>query len=233
MTDSRPRFPGSTDARAQHGAGHPPGRLMAGHLMTANRTAISGSGAAGQEEHDLAGAETAAAAFLAALGVDLDDEHTRATPRRMARAYAELLTARPLDMTSFEAGGYTGLVLVRGVRFASLCAHHALPFTGTADVGYLPGDRIAGVSKLARLVEATARKPQVQERMTTQIADSLDQELRPRGVAVRVRATHLCMTSRGAHAAGSVMVTSALRGQFADDERLHSEWVRSTSCEPA
>jgi GTP cyclohydrolase IA len=206
---------------------------MAADLMTAARTSLAGVSAEGRDEPSgLAAAEVAAAAFLSALGVDLGDEHTCDTPRRMALAYAELLTAPPVTITSFEAGGYAGLVLVRGVAFASLCAHHALPFTGTADVGYVPGDRIAGVSKLARLVEATARHPQVQERMTEQIADSLERELRPRGVAVKIWASHLCMTARGARAAGSVMVTSALRGQLADDERLHSEWVRSTAGEP-
>lgn len=182
---------------------------------------------------DLMAAEAAAAAFLAALGVDVDGEHTRSTPRRMARAYAELLTARPFDLATFEAEGYAGLVLVSGIRFASLCEHHALPFTGTADVGYLPGDRIAGVSKLARLVEAAAHRPQVQERMTTQIADRLERELRPKGAAVRVCAEHLCMTLRGVRARGAVMVTSTLRGQLAHDAQLRSEWMRRTSQESA
>jgi GTP cyclohydrolase I len=204
------------------------------HMTAAPAGGISATGFPSAAKCDLAVAGTAAAAFLTALGVSLDDEHTRDTPRRMAVAYAELLTTPPpVEMTTFEAGGYTGLVLVRGVRFASLCAHHALPFTGTADLGYLPADRIAGVSKLARLVEAAARQPQIQERMTTQIADSLDRELRPRGAAVRVRATHLCMTARGARAGRSVMVTSALRGLLADDERLHQEWIRSTAWDPA
>lgn len=197
-----------------------------GHMARGN----SAFGAAG---HDLAVAEAAAAAFLAALGVDVDGEHTRATPRRMARAYAELLTARPFDLATFEAEGYAGLVLVGGIRFASLCEHHALPFTGTADVAYLPGDRIAGVSKLARLVEAAAHRPQVQERMTTQIADRLERELRPKGAAVRVCAEHLCMTLRGVQARGAVMVTSTLRGQLAHDAQLRSEWTRRTSQEPA
>ncbi len=188
---------------------------------------------ADREPPDMAGAEAAAAAFLTALGVDLDDEHTLETPRRMARAYNDLLTARPYRMTIFPADGYTGLVLVRGVSFVSLCAHHALPFHGTADVGYLPGDCIAGVSKLARLVESMARQPQVQERMTLQIVDKLDQQLRPRGTAVRVRAAHLCLTARGARAIGSVMVTEALRGLLADDDRHRTEWARSLAGEPA
>ena len=178
---------------------------------------------------DLAAAETAAAAFLAALGVDLAGVHSRATPARMARAYAELLTPRPFDWALFDADGYAGLVMVAGVRFASLCEHHALPFTGAADVGYLPGERIAGVSKLAWLVEETARRPQVQERMTAQIADRLEEELQPRGVAVRLRAEHLCMTVRGAQARGAAMVTSVVRGQLADDAELRSEWLRGTT----
>ena len=120
---------------------------------------------------DLAAAESAAAAFLSALGLDLSGLGATDTPARMARAYAEMLTPHPFDWALFDADGYAGLVLVAGVRFASLCEHHALPFTGTADIGYLPGEHIAGVSKLARLVGEAARRPQIQERMTTQIAD--------------------------------------------------------------
>jgi GTP cyclohydrolase IA len=199
---------------------------------TTSGRAVASHCAAGAGERDLAAAEAAAGAFLAALGVHLDSEHTQSTPQRMARAYAELLTSRPFNLATFDAEGYAGLVLVRGVQFASLCEHHALPFSGTADVAYLPGDRIAGVSKLARLVEVTACRPQVQERMTTQIADRLEGELRPRGVAVRVCAEHLCMTLRGAQARGAVMVTCTLRGQLADDEQLRHEWTRRTSREP-
>jgi GTP cyclohydrolase I len=172
---------------------------------------------------DLPAAESAAAAFLTALGISLEDEHTRETPRRMAKAYAELLTAGAFAMTTFDAGGHTGLVSVRGVVFTSLCAHHVLPFTGTADIGYVPGERIAGLSKLARLVQAVAGGLQVQERMTAEIADRLEREIRPRGIAVRVQAAHLCLTARGAQAAGSVMVTTALRGELANG-RLRGEW---------
>jgi GTP cyclohydrolase I len=189
---------------------------------------ISTAGRA-ESRTDLAAAETAAAAFLTALGVSLDDEHTHETPRRMAKAYAELLSAEDFAMTTFDAGGYTGLVGVRKVRFTSLCAHHALPFTGSADVGYLPGERIAGLSKLARLVRAVASGPQVQERMTVQIADRLDAELAPRGIAVRVRATHLCLTARGARATGSVMITAELRGLLADDASVRAEWAHGVS----
>jgi GTP cyclohydrolase IA len=198
-----------------------------------DQQASSGNGRTPGPGCDLVAAETAAAAFLAALGIDLSDAHTTDTPVRMARAYAELLTPRPFDWALFDADGYAGLVMVAGVRFASLCEHHALPFTGAADVGYLPGERIAGVSKLARLVEESARRPQVQERMTTQIADRLEEELQPRGVAVRLRAEHLCMTVRGAQARGAAMITSVVRGQLANDADLRSEWLRGTSQQPA
>lgn len=178
---------------------------------------------------DLAAAEASATAFLAAIGVDLDDEHTRETPRRMAAAYAELLGNEPFKTTSFSAEGYAGLVLLRGVRFASLCAHHALPFVGSADVAYLPGDRIIGVSKLARLVEFVGRRPQVQERMTLQIADWLEQELAPRGVAVRITATHLCLTARGACARQAEMVTAEVRGSLATDPVANAAWTGGIS----
>jgi GTP cyclohydrolase I len=178
---------------------------------------------------DLSAAETAAAAFLLAFGLSLDDEHMQGTPRRMAEAYAELLTAEPFDMTNFDADGYAGLVMVRKVRFTSLCAHHALPFTGTADIGYLPGERIVGLSKIARLVHSVASGPQVQVRMTVQIADRMGKELRPLGVAVRLRATHLCLTARGARAQGAVMITAELRGRLADDAGVRSAWTQGVS----
>lgn len=165
---------------------------------------------------DLDAATAAAAAFLTALGWDLDDEHTCGTPQRMARAYAEILTPAPFTMTAFGSDGHRGLVTVSGIEFTSVCAHHALPFTGKADIGYVPGGQVAGLSKLARIVQAVACAPQVQERMTDQIADILTETIRPLGVTVRLQATHLCLIARGARASGTSMITSAARGVLAD-----------------
>lgn len=170
-------------------------------------------------EPDLAAAETAAAAFLAALGWNLNSEHTAGTPARMARAYAEILTPEPFAMTSFDSGGHAGLVTVEGIGFTSVCAHHALPFTGSAEISYVPGDRVAGLSKIARTVQAAASGPQVQERMADQIADRLMDAIAPRGVAVRLRARHLCLTARGARADGASMTTSVARGLLAGTHR--------------
>jgi GTP cyclohydrolase I len=178
---------------------------------------------------DLPAAEVAAAAFLTALGLRLDREATVDTPARMARAYADLLTAREFDLTTFaEDEGYNQLVVLRRVAFASVCEHHALPFLGTADVGYLPAGRIIGLSKLARVVELFARRPQVQERMTKQIADWLAEFLAPKGVGVVVRAEHLCMRLRGAQVAGTSTVTSALHGLLLDDGRCREEFLALT-----
>ena len=170
-------------------------------------------------------AEQAAADFLIALGVDLDDESRRDTPRRMAAMYAELLTPADFHATTFpNDGGYDELVIARAIPFHSLCMHHLLPFHGVAHVGYLPGERILGLSKLARVVELFARRPQVQERLTQQIADWLHDQLAPRGVAVVVAAEHLCMTVRGVQASGANTVTSALHGQLRDDAASRAEF---------
>jgi len=180
-------------------------------------------------ERDLAAAEIAAAQFLSALGLQSDTESTADTPRRMALAYAELLTPRDFDLTTFPNDeAYNQLVVLRAVPFASICEHHALPFVGTADVGYLPADRIIGLSKLARVVEMFARRPQVQERMTKQIADWLAELLTPKGVGVVVRAEHLCMRLRGAHVTGTSTVTSALHGLVLDDARCRDEFLALT-----
>ena len=178
---------------------------------------------------DLAAAEAAAAAFLNALGLDCETEATTQTPARMARAYAELLTARPFNPTTFPNDeGYSQLVVLQGVPFTSVCEHHALPFIGTAYVGYLPGDRILGLSKLARVVELYARRTQVQERMTQQIANWLQETLDPLGAGVVVRAEHLCMRLRGVQMIGTSTVTSALHGQMRDDGRWREEFLALT-----
>src|SRR4029079_8628109 len=156
--------------------------------------------------------------LLEALGVDLEDESRRDTPRRMARMYAELLTPPPFTATTFpNDGGYDELVVATGIPFHSLCQHHMLPFTGIAHVGYLPGDRILGLSKLARVIELFARGLQVQERLTKQVADWLQEHLQPKGVGVVIEAEHLCMSLRGVQAAGSRTVTSALQGLLRED----------------
>ena len=174
---------------------------------------------------DLPAAERAVADLLAALGEDLDDDHVRDTPRRVAAAYAEMLTPRGFNLTTFPNDeGYNELVLARNIPFHSLCQHHMLPFKGVAHVGYLPGKRILGLSKLARLVEGFSRRLQVQERLTKQVADWLDQQLEPKGVGVVLDAEHLCMTLRGVEAAGSRSVTSALHGLLRDDDRSRAEF---------
>jgi GTP cyclohydrolase I len=174
---------------------------------------------------DLAAAARAATAFLRALGIDPATEGMADTPARMARAYAELLTPREFRLTTFaNTEGYDELVLARDIPIRSVCEHHLLPFTGVAHVGYLPAKRILGLSKLARVVELFAHGPQVQERLTKQIADWLSTHLRPKGVGVVIEAEHLCMTLRGVRAAGSTTVTSTLLGALREDARSRGEF---------
>jgi GTP cyclohydrolase I len=173
---------------------------------------------------DFKAAERGAADLLRALGVHVDG-----TAARMARAYAELLTPREFTLTTFPNDeGYDEMVVARSIPFTSVCEHHLLPFTGTATVGYLPGERILGLSKLARVVELFARRAQVQERMTSQVAGWLDEHLAPRGVGVLIEAEHACMTRRGAAARGATTSTSALRGALRDDQRSRSEFLALT-----
>ena len=171
-------------------------------------------------------AEDAARALLEALGADLGAEGLTETPRRVAAAFAELLTPAPFRPTTFPNDeGYDELVVARSIPLRSLCQHHLLPFWGVAHVGYLPGERIIGLSKLARVVELFARDLQTQERLTSQIAGWLEEHLSPLGVGVVVDAEHLCMTVRGVKAAGARTVTSALRGQVRDDPRTRAEFL--------
>jgi GTP cyclohydrolase I len=175
---------------------------------------------------DLAAAERAATDFLTALGVDIAGDATAATPGRMARAYAEMLRPRSFDLTTFPNDeNYDELVLATGIPVQSVCEHHMLPFHGTARVGYLPGQRILGLSKLARVVELFARRPQVQERLTVQVADWLQTHLQPRGVGVVIEAEHLCMTLRGVRASGAATTTSALLGALREDPRSRAEFL--------
>lgn len=174
---------------------------------------------------DLDAAELAAADFLAALGIDVDQDGLRDTPGRMARAYAELFSAPPFELTTFPNDeGYDELVLARDIPFRTVCEHHLLPFSGLAHVGYLPGDRILGLSKLARLVGHFGARPQTQERLTKQVADSLVTHLSPRGAGVVLEAEHSCMTLRGARAIGAKTVTSAMHGTLRDDPRARAEF---------
>jgi GTP cyclohydrolase I len=179
---------------------------------------------------DLAAAEQAAADLLVALGADLADDGVQETPRRMAAAYAELLTPQPFRPTTFANDeGYDELVVARSIPFHSLCMHHLLPFHGVAHIGYLPGERILGLSKFARVVELFARDLQIQERLTMQIAGWLQEHLEPQGVGVVLEAEHMCMSLRGVQKFGARTVTSALHGLVRDDPRTRQEFLALTT----
>ncbi len=178
-------------------------------------------------EMDLPRIEKAVREILLAVGEDPDREGLIKTPNRVARAYAEMLAGTRTDprahLKTVFRERYDEVVLLRDIKFHSLCEHHLLPFTGNAHVGYLPDGKVVGLSKLARLVEGFARRPQVQERLTTQIADALMEELQPIGAVCVIEATHTCMTIRGANKPGSTMVTSALRGIFKENPSSRAE----------
>nr|WP_133981702.1 GTP cyclohydrolase I FolE [Kribbella voronezhensis] len=184
---------------------------------------------AGRAEIDLPAAERAVADLLKALGRDPHSVHLADTPRRVAHAYAEMLTPREFELTTFPNDeGYDELVLARNIPVQSLCEHHMLPFQGVAHVGYLPGDRILGLSKLARVVELFARDLQVQERLTKQVANWLQDQLAPKGVGVVIEAEHLCMSLRGVRAAGALTVTSSLHGMLRDNPSSRQEFFALT-----
>ncbi len=173
---------------------------------------------------------SAARQLLEALGADVDSESLAETPRRVADAYAELLTPQPFRATTFpNDDGYDELIVARAIPFHSLCMHHLLPFQGVAHIGYLPDERIIGLSKLGRVVEYFSRDLQIQERLTTQIAGWLERELRPKGVGVVLEAEHLCMSLRGVQKLGAKTVTSALRGLVRDDARTRQEFLALTT----
>lgn len=183
----------------------------------------------GRDDVDLPAAQRAVSDLLVALGRDPDSEHLADTPRRVAHAYAELLSPREFNLTTFPNDeGYDELVLAKSIPVESLCQHHLLPFHGVAHVGYLPGERILGLSKLARVVELFARDLQVQERLTKQVADWLQEHLAPKGVGVVIEAEHLCMSLRGVRASGARTVTSALQGVLRDDARSRQEFFALT-----
>jgi GTP cyclohydrolase I len=180
-------------------------------------------------DYDHVRAEAAVRELLAAIGEDPEREGLRETPARVARAYAELtqgLRQRPEDVltTTFDIG-HDEMVLVRDIELWSMCEHHLVPFTGVAHVGYIPADsgKITGLSKLARLVDVFAKRPQVQERLTTQVADALMELLEARGVIVVIEAEHLCMTMRGVRKAGARTITSAVRGTMLSNQATRAE----------
>jgi GTP cyclohydrolase I len=182
--------------------------------------------ARGGGQIDMAAAQRAAGDFLTALGIDLHAEELRETPGRMARAYAELFDSPPFRLTTFPNDeGYDELVMARDIPFRTVCEHHLLPFSGVAHVGYLPGERIIGLSKLARLVEHYAARPQTQERLTKQIVSSLADRLQPDGAGVVLEAEHTCMTLRGVRARGTTTITSALLGTLRADARSRAEFL--------
>jgi GTP cyclohydrolase I len=173
--------------------------------------------------------EKAVREILEAIGEDPDREGLQRTPARIADSYAEIFSGLHEDPSrfltvTFEAG-HDEMVMVRDIPLFGMCEHHLLPFAGRAHVAYIPGDdgRITGLSKIARLVEGFARRPQVQERLTTQIADALVEKLAPAGALVMIEAEHLCMSMRGAQKPGSLTITSAVRGLFKDDPRTRAE----------
>jgi GTP cyclohydrolase IA len=180
---------------------------------------------ADDREVDLVAAERAAAELLAALGTTVDSEDLRETPGRLARAYAELFESEPFRLTTFANDGYDELVLARDVPFRTLCEHHLLPFAGVAHVGYVPGARIVGLSKLARVVGHFAARPQTQERLTRQVADFLGEHLDPLGAGVVIEAEHTCMTLRGARSQGTTTVTSTLTGTLRADANARAEFL--------
>lgn len=176
---------------------------------------------------DLPRIERAVREILAAIGENPDRDGLRETPSRVARMYAELfsgMSATPaVHLQKVFEEKYDELVLVRDISFNSMCEHHLLPFTGVAHVGYLPNGKVAGLSKLARVVEEISHRPQVQERMTHQIADLLAAELGAKGVVVVLEATHTCMTIRGVRKPGSLAITSAVRGLFKSNQSSRAE----------
>jgi GTP cyclohydrolase IA len=183
----------------------------------------------GRAAIDVPAAERAVTDLLRALGRDPESPHLADTPRRVAGAFAEMLTGPHFDLTTFPNDeGYNELVIATGIPVQSLCEHHLLPFSGVAHIGYLPGDRILGLSKLVRVLDLFARDLQVQERLTQQVADWLQENLEPRGVGVVIEAEHLCMSLRGVRARGARTTTSALHGLLREDARSRQEFFTLT-----
>jgi GTP cyclohydrolase I len=181
-----------------------------------------------------ADAEAAVRVLIEWAGDDPDREGLVETPARVARSYRELFAGYEtnprdyLERTFEEVGGYDELVVLRDIRVVSFCEHHMLPVLGRAHVGYLPTDRVVGISKLARVVHGFSRRLQIQEKLTAEIADAIDQILKPKGVGVVVEAEHSCMTLRGVNTPGASLITSHLTGVIRDDHRTRQEFLRLT-----
>lgn len=221
-----------TGRGSSHPAGRPAGPGRASGLNGASPKLALLTSPEGSQI-DLLGAEAAVAHLLRALGQDVSDPQLRDTPRRVAAALSEMLSPTPFHLTTFpNDDNYDELVVARDIPMRSLCAHHMLPFVGVAHVAYLPGERILGLSKLARVVDMCARGLQFQERLTVQVADWLSEQLQPRGVGVVIEAEHLCMTLRGVQAHGARTVTSSLRGLLRDDGRTRAEFLALTRTTP-
>ncbi len=185
-----------------------------------------------QSSVSLADAEAAVRTLIEWAGDDPDREGLLDTPARVARSYRELFAGYEveprayLERTIEEVGGYDQLVVLKDIRFVSFCEHHMLPVVGVAHVGYLPTDRVVGISKLARVVRGYARRLQIQEKLTSQIATAIEEVLRPQGVGVVIEAEHSCMTLRGVDVPGASLTTSALLGVVRDDARTREEFLR-------
>ena len=183
-----------------------------------------------RERVNLPAAERAVRDLLLALGRDPSSPHLADTPHRVAKSFKEMLTPGEFDLTTFPNDEhYDELVLAKSIPVSSLCEHHMLPFTGVAHVGYLPGERILGLSKLARVVELFARDLQVQERLTVQVANWLQENLDPKGVGVVIEAEHMCMSLRGVQARGARTITSSVHGLLREDARSRQEFFTLTA----
>jgi len=203
-----------------HGSFSDAGDALTGPAAAEPSSIADTNGAVTDQQVDTDRIEKAVREILLAIGEDPDRDGLQKTPKRVARMYAEVFAGLQEDpehhlKVQFETG-HDEMVMVRDIPFYSMCEHHLMPFVGRAHVAYIPGERgmITGLSKLARLVEAYARRPQVQERLTTQVADKLMEVLEPRGTLVVVEAEHQCMSMRGVQKPGSLTITSAVRGQF-------------------
>ena len=202
---------------------------MSGAKLAASTAAIEDAGAVGAVSREAA--EAAVRTLIQWSGDDPDREGMRGTPARVVRAYKEYFAGyhsdpiEVLERTFEETEGYDEMVVLRDITFESHCEHHMAPIIGKAHVAYLPRNRVVGISKLARVVEIYARRLQIQEKLTTQIADTINQVLEPRGVAVVVEALHHCMTTRGIHRPGTMMVTSRMLGAFRSDARTRREFL--------
>lgn len=181
---------------------------------------------------DQAAAEAAVRTLLRWAGDDPNREGLLDTPARVARAYGDWFSGYAIDPAEYlqrtfeEVAGYDGMIALRDIRFESHCEHHMAPIIGRAHVGYLPNDRVVGISKLARVVDAFSRRFQVQEKLTSQIAHCINGVLQPRGVGVVIEASHECMTTRGVHKRGVSMITSQMLGDFREDARTRAEFMQ-------